>query len=711
MICSLLLAAALPRIVMTHTMGMMPVAGASGGYATVTGQCASVYGGIRRIAGLGAKGERYAKGYRWDLEEAERQGVDVFGVLLSGNDRSCQFWLGWLETWEKMYAENPNLRIRLGLLYPGDEICQWPENPAKFRYFKTVWDKYRDSKAWYRVDGKLLFMGYRSQMWWDKRANDVGENLKAVGHHRRFFEFLGIGEPFFLYDGSEYALGQIGGARKEPPETLGGIAAAVAEQVDGYSCWGGVIPERIYNVNYPIIADAVRAKGKPWVMPIVNIHSLVGQFYRSLPGVQRLYDTWETAEKTKAGAALLVTWNDWAEATAFAPATSLNYALADLNAKFIHRFKTGAFPEATEDEVFLFYRRYHADADPWPGVRGTVERDADDWGETDDVLDVTVFAKAEGTAFIRGTSEGEAVRPLVKGHNRILLKTAVGMEIAVRIVRDGKTVHEVVSPERVTDRPWREDLIPWGWSSKCRARYDEALGKDFYPASQYSQRYRDGVEDWFRCNWWGTSERVPGSGAEEDPDGDGIVNREECALRTNPLVKNPVYASAADWDTLAEALGPNTGGVRIARQRINLNPYPDRFGNPVHGFLYAGKGGPYAPKWMSKWNGNPKYGIGWQFRSGRRHSYSLGSRGGIAMTLDPLLLGVYRFVVPATGEYEVGFTLEPAAARGCLRVNGVPVDAGTLKLRRQDRLDFVVDGGAKRGAAELVPRIVPKSFR
>lgn len=724
---SALAATPLPKLVITHTMGMMPVCGGSGGVGVCTCATNSPYGGVRRIEGLGGRDAKYAKGCRWDLEMAEEQGVDVFGVLLSGNDRSAQFWYGWLETWEEMYAENPSLRIRLAPIFAGCDIAEWPANPKKFTYFRPIWEKYRNSKAWYRHDGRILFVGYKSAMWWDRRALDIGENLKAVAHQRDFFEFLGIGrDAFFVYDGTEYASGQISGGPKGKPSDLGEIASAVCDAVDGYCCWGGVIPDELYRTNYPVIAAAVRAKGRPWIMPIVNVHSLIGQFYRSLPGVQRLYDTWEMAAATGASGALLVTWNDWNEATSFAPASSLNYALAGLNAKLIHRFKTGAFPEPAKDEVFVFYRKYHADADPWPFVRGTVERDRDQWGETDDVLDVTVFAKADGEARISGTPSGVAVRALRRGFNRFLLKTAVGQEIAVRIWRGGALAHELVSPERVTDRPWREDLLPWGWSSNCRALYARDLGPGFRPVSQYSQRYADGVEDWFRLYWWGTSERVAGSGADEDPDGDGIVNREECRLRTNPLAANPVYRGAADWDTLAEALGPNTNGLqRVARQRINLNPYPDRFGNPIHGFLYAEKGGAYAPKWMSKWNDNPKWGLGWTFRSGRKHLYGRGAHGGVEMTLDPQLAGVYRFLPPQDGDYRVSARLWPG--RGLVRegdrltltvrLNGRIVATQTgargdvaelapvpVRARRHDRLDFVLAGPSTgRVTGEVLP--------
>jgi hypothetical protein len=150
--------------------------------------------------------------------------------------------------------------------------------------------------------------------------------------------------------------------------------------------WGGVIPDEIYRRNYPVIAEAVNKTGKAWGMPIINIHSGVGQFYISRPGVQRLINTWNMAHATNAQFAQIVTWNDWYEATGYGPCISFNYAFTFLNAKFAHRFKHGAFPESKDDTVYLFYRKYHPDADPYLYPRATVERDRNRRpGRTDEV--------------------------------------------------------------------------------------------------------------------------------------------------------------------------------------------------------------------------------------------------------------------------------------------------------------------------------------
>jgi len=515
--------------------------------------------------------------YLWDLEQAEEVGIDGFGLCLSGNEPSCKHAVNWFKTLEAMLEDNPETHLRLTIAICGDDLPS-PEKPEKYAWLLRFMNEFKDSPAWLRHAGRIVLMGYHSHITWSTDEGVDPEYINgAIAVHKSFLHSLDAGDPIFIFDGPEYVPGQITHSpQPAQPELLRPIAATVAEAFDGYSCWGGVIPDEIYPENYRIISEVVNRKGKAWMMPIVNIHSGVGQFYKSKPGVERFLDTWKYADTTNAQLAQIVTWNDSNEATNFQPTISLNYAFSSLTAKFIHRFKHGVFPEAKTDSVYLFYRKYHPNADPYLYPRSTVERDRNAWGETDDRLHVIVFAKAEGTIEVSGTSEGISKRELQGGYNEFKLRTALNEDIAARIYRDDRLVHELISPERVTDRPYREDLIPWGWSSDCRKRYDRDFGPDFRPISYHSQRHNDGIPDWFRLHYFGTTElpqsqssnssrhspsavtttrnnRVLADGtgtvpatlnlntgfqgglATDDPDGDGVDNLHEYLSGENPL--------------------------------------------------------------------------------------------------------------------------------------------------------------------------------
>lgn len=593
--------------------------------------------------------------YRWDLEQAENMGIDGFALCLSGNEPSYKHAVNWFKTLEQMLQEKPDSKVRLTIAVCGNDLPN-PEKPERYAWLKRFMQETRDSPAWLRHNNRIVFMGYHNMITWDAQEFvDKKYMSGAIAQNKEFLKSLDCGDPLFIFDGPEYAPGQITHRNINPqPELLGDIAALACQTFDGYTCWGGVIPDDIYPENYRIIADAVNAAGKAWMMPIVNLHSGIGQFYKSKPGIQRFLDTWKLADDTKAQMVQLVTWNDSNESTNFQPAVSLNYALSSLSAKFIYKFKHGVFPQDDQNAVYLFYRKYHPDANPYLYPRATVERDRDLWGENDDMLQVIVFAKDQGELAVTGTAKGTEKFPLHKGYNEFKLTSAVNQEIAARIYRDDKLVHELVSPERVTDRPYREDLIPWGWSSDCRPSYDRDFGPEFRPISYYSQRYNDGIPDWFRLHYFGTTEPGEGTRATDDPDGDGSDNLHEYLAGNDPLRADPPYPAGFQWDEIPKALAVIED--QPSSDRINLNPYPDKNGKLVHAFLYQHADGkldgnyPFMMKWVNKVKGCK---TGWSFRSGTKLKYFLTDDKGIGMDLLPGMAGIYGFCSPVGGLVQI----------------------------------------------------------
>ncbi|MFA6293272.1 MAG: endo-1,3-alpha-glucanase family glycosylhydrolase [Victivallales bacterium] len=762
----------IPKLVFTHAMGMMPAVNwysANGifplnEYAKTKDpkDFAVAYGGSRRISGLGFYysfmrndssynfNEPYhlwwerkqtqahpdfipydvsqlEDRYKWDLKMAEEAGIDAFGLCLSGNEPSYKHAVSWFDTMEKMIKEKPDTKLRVTMAICGDDLPT-PEHPEKYEWLRRFVKERMDSPAWLRHKGRIFFMGYHNQIAWNSKDGTNPEYMKgAVEKHKKFFASLGI-DPVFIFDGQEYVLGDFNEPIKQSPDVLKPVAKIVCDEFAGYSCWGGVIPDEIYPKNYTAISDEVNKLGKAWMMPIVDIHSGVGQFYKSLPGVERLINTWNFAEKTNARCVQLVTWNDTAEATGFQPSISWNYALWALNSKYMYRFKHGKFPEEKEDSIFLFYRKYHNDADPYLYPRATVERDRDKWGETDDMLHVIVFATDGGKLEVTGTGEGVSRRDLVKGFNEFKLTTAVGKEISAKILRNGKMIQELVSPEIVTDRPYREDLIPWGWSSYCRKLYDRDFGPKFRPISYYSQRYGDGIPDWFRLHYFATTELKPGvTGAGDDPDKDGVDNLHEYRAGENPLVINPKYSPGYTWDELTAALSMVTN--LPAAERINMNPFPDKNGKLVHTFLYQSNGvfdGQYPH--MLKWVNNVKGAqTGWAFRTAIKQNYFLNGEGTICMNLLKDWAGIYRFWSPADGVIKISctFTVSDKTDVDFFIKDGVkslfsaklkPGETKTaefeVKVKKWSRIDFIAyASGGDKAKISMKPVITLKSIQ
>jgi hypothetical protein len=483
---------------------------------------------------------------------------------------------------------------------------------------------------------------------------------------------------------------------------LGAVATEVCKSFDAYMVWGGIIPDETYQANYPYIARAVNKAGKAWGMPIINIHSGIGQFYISKPGVERLLDTWDMAEKTNAQFVQIVTWNDSNEGTSMVPSTGINYAFTLLNKHLIHRFKHGVFPEFKEDKVFIFYRKYHENVDPYLYPRATVSNTVNRWGWTDDVLHVIVFASEDGSVKITGTDKGEQTFAVKKGFNEFKVKTAIDQEIAARIYRKGELAHELISPERVTDKPFREDLVPWGWSSDCRKYYTMDFGKNFYPVSEYSQRYNDGLPDWFRLLYFGTTDRKAESEPGADPDGDGFTNLQEYQLGEHPFVKNPVYKAGFVWDEIPKALSSFDPKKQNHATRNNMNHYPDKNGKLVHGFLYTKDSdhnfeGHY--RYMNKWNNTKN--VGWSLRDWSKFHVGLSENGGLNISFIPEYTAIYRFWSPVDGTFKIKTTTNSPEKlilriqQGAKLMKEVIIEGHQeleldLKLKRHDKIDFIL---------------------
>lgn len=264
--------------------------------------------------------------------------------------------------------------------------------------------------------------------------------------------------------------------------------------------------------------------------------------------------------------------------------------------------------------------------------------------------------------------------------------------------------------------PYREDLIPWGWSSDCRNYYDMEFGKNFCPISYYSQRYNDGIPDWFRLHYFGTTELPAGGRPEDDPDSDGVDNLQEYLLGEDPTVPNPVYEPGFVWDGFTRALSPVDPKVQNHTVRVNLNPYPDRHGKLVHGFLYERDG---RIRYANKWNNKGK--IGWSLRDWSAFHVHLTKDQGIAMDLLRDTAGIYRFWSPVAGRLRYTCTVRGDAevpVRFCIKKGSEELFAATcepgralnaeleLQTALRDRIDFIVKATGEHGATvTLYPKI------
>ena len=115
------------------------------------------------------------------------------------------------------------------------------------------------------------------------------------------------------------------------------------------------------------MAAAVRAAGGEWSEPMYFQYENIGWGGNRISmGFDTLRDRWQHARQNGSTLIQFVTWNDYTENTCLAPAYDTRYAVLDLNAYFVHWWKTGREPAPDHDRVYLSYRKYPKGAKIFP---------------------------------------------------------------------------------------------------------------------------------------------------------------------------------------------------------------------------------------------------------------------------------------------------------------------------------------------------------
>jgi len=75
--------------------------------------------------------------------------------------------------------------------------------------------------------------------------------------------------------------------------------------------------------------------------------------------------------------------------------------------------------------------------------------------------------------------------------------------VIVEVVREGKVVLRVESPEPITDRPFRQDCGAVCWSSEEERNWKADFGdRPMFGYSEYGDAHKDGLPNWFEMYWF-----------------------------------------------------------------------------------------------------------------------------------------------------------------------------------------------------------------
>jgi hypothetical protein len=520
-----------------------------------------------------------------EIRRAMRIGIDGFAVdAWAGGNNAMQTF----ETLIKVAAEKN---------YPF-EMTLCLDNAAPVTTVKWLLKNFGKNPKLARRDGKPLVFDYNSSFKaYETLAAEIDERipqserqaamnrLKAtelgwhlIGQTYRKWEEQ-IGEPVFFSFDLCWFFFQMPDVKPDMPVRA---AAAISRHVPllwSFSTYG-------VNGNLDEISKAVRDAGAEWG-GATAYHQKEGYsgsgFEVYMPkGTEWMGWNWNALRSQEATCLQLVTWNDYTENTNIGPAYNTRYTIYDLTGYQIEWWRTGKKPVPDHDRVYVIYPKYPQDAKIWPfkgkgGPRGievktiltapatirlpgrNIEYQAGagmDWiGDdyTNKDWDKDSKAMLAKDKFCR--AQGYRQFPVTPG------------PVIVEVVRDGKVVLRLESPEPITDRPFRQDCGAVCWSTEEERHWKADFGdRPMFVYSEYGDADKDGLPNWFEMYWFskergfkpavikdpvklldGSKEhpitRWPDVSTQTlvdpnaDPDDDGKSNLQEYLDRTDPTLQ------------------------------------------------------------------------------------------------------------------------------------------------------------------------------
>ena len=512
-----------------------------------------------------------------EIRRAMRAGIDGFAVdAWAGGD-------GAKEVFDQLIKAAQRLGVPFYLTICMDASChrKMDNSPAGSYVdeyaasIRELLDQYGQSPNLARRNGKPLIFGYHSRSAYrtlESAALPEGpQKWKQVVDAYREIEKK-VGQPLFFHFCFDTFL---------PDQTVAENEELVVDSVryigQNFGAVGGFLGGP-WSESAAVV-EAIRESGAEWSQPMFPQYNNKTYKVVSDNGLNLLRRNWEAAIANGATLLQFVTWNDYGEDTILAPGYSTNYTISSVNAYYSRLWKTGR-TDVQNDELHLIFRRLTNEASDNPESSYPFPTRSRTSGQ----LEVLTMLKEPGSVELQPHGERFDV-PAGLSFKQFPLKAGA---ISARLVRNGKAVLDLTPPERITDKPFREDASMVAFSSNFDALWQADFPKSAFPDakkllySEYGDLDNDGLPNWFEMYWFGQFPNMetacaadPKADPAADPDADGISNLDEYRNQTNPLVANQPYRLGCIWTLDA-----------IHDRGLSFNPDRDFNDSPVWYYLY-----------------------------------------------------------------------------------------------------------------------------
>lgn len=432
----------------------------------------------------------------FEMRAAKRCGIDGFQFYYQLGNSS---WDRIVEAYFKVADEkNIDFKFALCISHPGNGDTSIHEDVKIATYARrinAIMAKVgRDNKHWLRTpDGRLVvYLWYGEQMAdqpWDhmegfppqfytarafrKLANAVNERFACVLvlndkiSNADINNYLDYFPALWLWTGSYTTPGQperVAEACKERHRTFEGSA-------------------------FPDFYTSKVLRPDPVLWDILSVDAAVAA---GVPNIERKYivtglsqtfrQCWEFAMKNDAQVMNIITWNDYPEGHHLAPEVNHNYGFSVLNQYYKSVWEGTPSPYADRDVAIAFFKKYKSTVTPSPyNVQVyTIGKTAN--VATEDSIDVVTILPTPGQLRVNG----ETVN-VPAGLTSTKFKSQPGA-VSVAVLRNGVVTKSFVTPEWITDKPYRTDKLTYTFDTEYMNFNHDIFGdKPILYSTQYNQ--------------------------------------------------------------------------------------------------------------------------------------------------------------------------------------------------------------------------------
>jgi len=469
-----------------------------------------------------------------EVRAAKRLGIDGFHFYYQapepgpapgeGNNRVIRLFF-------KVLAEKKiDFKLTLCISHPNQAIEASEKIRATAQAIKPLLVEFRDSPHWLRApDGRIVFFTWSTEGFSDGARShgelflkpDVAGEVKALAEGyetlRRLLD-VPAAFVFHVWDMDSMYMS----ARSQRGIDLTNQYAAYLDAVLSYfpavtgfadypanekttrewAEWGRECKKRGRAYGQAVMTDYVKTYKKNGKLPTAaDFPGLqlkdTKSLYLVLPGAVPYRTLWQRAVDFDAAFVSYVTWNDYPEGHHLAPEAHHPFAFALLSA---HYEKVWRKQDATPDRdiAMAFFHKYPVDAKPilfpmraepvpWHAGREPVDP------RSVDIIDAVALLKAPGELWVNGKKRLNA--PVGLSSVQIPMENG---PVCVEIHRGGAVAKSLVTPEWITDKPYRTDRLIYAYSTECEALTRELFGNQAVPDGVDYAQDSAGVPLWKR---------------------------------------------------------------------------------------------------------------------------------------------------------------------------------------------------------------------